>query len=1092
MSIERICPVTGTEVQRLWIQNHGTGEAVMGASEVHTTRDQYRTFLNHHLTSGGKHLGAVANSAARIGFDAANPAVGCWPGDTIKQTDTGMFFYCITNHGESDEDWIQVTSPSSTPGGAGLVVATPPTTTGVPYLRALVASDIPALSYAPVFTSDTQGKVWATPAASSGVPSMRALVAADIPVLSYAPTTGSASIVTLGTVTTGTWNATAIADGKIASALTGKTYNGMTTGKLSLIYAMGDSLTANCTWATRLIGSSGLDPTIWRVVNQGVSGNTTDQMAARYYFGGATVVILEGGINDIVGDAAVADIEANLQTMATAAHAAGAYVILCTITPFNGSAYYTTGREAVRVDFNTWATTGGPTNVDAVVDLDTAMRDPADHTRLNATYANADWLHYSAPGYNFKCDRILAGATWTPNTSVGTLSIAGGASAAVNQDLTIGSYGVRFGTLYLGQSLLTGDNSGPLPHLTGLGVGASAVTGCIHQVSSTYLAAGLNTVNSFIFAPVPDSGGTSSVTVWALTAQTYGAYDYANFFGEGITLSHGTAANVGTIYGRQTSIRITSSGSVGTIYGFQIFPQITGSGNLKNLYYMELSALYATSSGDVTGTIRGIDSGNLGRASANAVSVLYIADQTTAAGGVSPITAGIRSVMDADTNKYFIYHSGTAATYLHGAVTMDAGATVSTLSLTNPLTSANGGTGNGFAKISGPTTSERTFTLPNANATLLYQGITSIGINRATIGYGIAIQGTTATDLPTFSAEKLASGDSWTSTNWTGSWAGGWTHVTTYVDALVDTTLVATAATSYRVAYTVSGRTAGTFTVTFGGQTSGALSATGAYDLYASTTGGLTITPTSGFDGTIALSVKTITANSVAPLVMLYNSLASICLEMRAGSAGNTNTFVGYNAGATLTTGTINTAFGQSALSLDTTGSYNAAFGYQALNGNVTGQQNVAMGTYALGLNKIGSYNSAGGYAALYSLTGSYVTAWGYQAGRYIADGSTANATTSNSVYVGANTRASADGVSNELVLGYAAIGLGSNTTCIGNSSTTAAKIWGSCLVTGAFSCNGSPVQTKITVTGSRGANAALASLITAMASYGLVLDSSS
>jgi hypothetical protein len=39
---------------------------------------------------------------------------------------------------------------------------------------------------------------------------------------------GSTNITTLGTVATGTWNATAIADGKIASALTGKTYNALT------------------------------------------------------------------------------------------------------------------------------------------------------------------------------------------------------------------------------------------------------------------------------------------------------------------------------------------------------------------------------------------------------------------------------------------------------------------------------------------------------------------------------------------------------------------------------------------------------------------------------------------------------------------------------------------------------------------------------------------------------------------------------------------------------------------------------------------------------------------------------------------------
>jgi len=38
------------------------------------------------------------------------------------------------------------------------------------------------------------------------------------------------------------------------------------------------------------------------------------------------------------------------------------------------------------------------------------------------------------------------------------------------------------------------------------------------------------------------------------------------------------------------------------------------------------------------------------------------------------------------------------------------------------LTSPRGGTANGFTKFTGPASAERTFTLPNANATLLYAG----------------------------------------------------------------------------------------------------------------------------------------------------------------------------------------------------------------------------------------------------------------------------------------------------------------------------------------------------------------------------------
>jgi len=42
--------------------------------------------------------------------------------------------------------------------------------------------------------------------------------------------------------------------------------------------------------------------------------------------------------------------------------------------------------------------------------------------------------------------------------------------------------------------------------------------------------------------------------------------------------------------------------------------------------------------------------------------------------------------------------------------------------LTQVIASTYGGTGNGFTKFSGPTTAERTFTLPDSNATLLYSG----------------------------------------------------------------------------------------------------------------------------------------------------------------------------------------------------------------------------------------------------------------------------------------------------------------------------------------------------------------------------------
>jgi hypothetical protein len=136
-------------------------------------------------------------------------------------------------------------------------------------------------------------------------------------------------------------------------------------------------------------------------------------------------------------------------------------------------------------------------------------------------------------------------------------------------------------------------------------------------------------------------------------------------------------------------------------------------------------------------------------------------------------------------------------------------------------------------------------------------------------------------------------------------------------------------------------------------------------------------------------------------------------------SEGRFNTFVGIGAGNANTTGNNNTASGFNALRSNTTGSLNTASGLEALFSNTTGSQNTASGRDALFSNTTGSSN----------------TASGRNAGRYIADGSTANQTGSNSLFFGANTRALANGQTNQIVIGQGAIGIGSNSVVLGNDS---------------------------------------------------------
>lgn len=123
--------------------------------------------------------------------------------------------------------------------------------------------------------------------------------------------------------------------------------------------------------------------------------------------------------------------------------------------------------------------------------------------------------------------------------------------------------------------------------------------------------------------------------------------------------------------------------------------------------------------------------------------------------------------------------------------------------------------------------------------------------------------------------------------------------------------------------------------------------------------------------------------------------------------------------------------------------SCNTGIGYLVLSRLTTGYSNTAIGDRALYALTEGIQNTAIGPIALHVLTtGSNNVGLGYYAGRWTV-GSGDNQTTSKSVYIGAATKASADGVTNETVIGYAATGRGSNTVQIGNSLVTDTYISG-------------------------------------------------
>jgi len=205
--------------------------------------------------------------------------------------------------------------------------------------------------------------------------------------------------------------------------------------------------------------------------------------------------------------------------------------------------------------------------------------------------------------------------------------------------------------------------------------------------------------------------------------------------------------------------------------------------------------------------------------------------------------------------------------------------------------------------------------------------------------------------------------------------------------------------------------------------------ASGANALYYNTTGS-----SNTASGASALHNNTTGSNNTASGVsaLFYNT------------TGYYNTASGVNALYNNTTGSNNTASGANALYYNTTGNYNTASGANALHNNTTGYWNTASGANALYYNTTGSSNTASGVSALfYNTTGYYNTASGASAGFYIADGTTPNQTSNYSVLLGANAKPLADGDTNEIVIGYNAIGNGSNTVTLGNDSITTTVLKG-------------------------------------------------
>jgi hypothetical protein len=198
----------------------------------------------------------------------------------------------------------------------------------------------------------------------------------------------------------------------------------------------------------------------------------------------------------------------------------------------------------------------------------------------------------------------------------------------------------------------------------------------------------------------------------------------------------------------------------------------------------------------------------------------------------------------------------------------------------------------------------------------------------------------------------------------------------------------------------------------------------------------------SGSSGNTAIGHSTLKANTSGA----YNTGIGF-YALNANSTGNNNTAVGYNS-LVVNTGNSNTAVGSNSLTANTSGQNNAAFGFAANQTNSSGSNNAAFGYGALS-QSTASDNTAVGYQAGNRITSGAKNIFiGSKAGTNAGSGTTLNTTGLNSVLIGWDVRPAADGETNQIVIAGAngslgTVGLGNNSTLIGNSATTTAQIMG-------------------------------------------------
>jgi hypothetical protein len=566
------------------------------------------------------------------------------------------------------------------------------------------------------------------------------------------------------------------------------------------------------------------------------------------------------------------------------------------------------------------------------------------------------------------------GASITGNTI--NLAVADGTNGGVvsNGAQTFGG-AKTFSALITGNAGIT--TSGGAVSLTGNAVSSLTTSaGALTLTSADAATWGTTTGNLNL-----NAGGPSNILLQTNGTTRFTVNNAASTLnGNGATsILGGTSLNLGST--GTNAVTLSTDGTTRFTVGY-LSSTLTGNG-ATTITGGSTLALNSSGTNAVTLDTGGAASITIGGTNANAVSI------GNSASSASILSNGSLNIGNNAVNKTInIGITGATAntTTINMATSTGAAQTVN-IGSTNSTSTTNiyGGTGNinlltnsasASVIVKGQTNSTTAFqvqtsgnvafvTADSSNQTLILRdktGSASIGSNLVT-------------------SQAFNNATYWTCTGWT-------TTATNATHNVGNTTGCATTGSNlsfssyeyYEVKFTISGNSnpSNTITPSLGDWNYISYGANQTYTLvmYPTSTGSLTFTPTSNFNGTISnVSVKLISGStsvlSVSDSGAIWNPI-----EVRVdGGVG-----FGYQTLVNNTTGGGNYAFGSSALNFNTSGNDNSAFGVNALAYNVTGSYNSAFGNYSLWYNSSGSYNVAmGGYSLSNNTIGNNNTAVGYQ-----------------------------------------------------------------------------------------------------------------